>query len=174
MRMDIRTAQDNNDNGADLIGLDFMDDGTRFTITGTSSNDGVPVLTYIDPAVPLKDEQEHESTVKEVRTWYNKTCLLQATKSLSSNTRTFMNDLAYEAFRHLCPTKTYDVQLADPTRKAPTSYKAAGNREAQWFSQPKTKNKMASYISRHGSAYRSNPSPSRCARKHSIFTYYMT
>ena len=134
MRMDIKTAQDNNDTGADLVGLDFMDDGTRFTITGTSSNDGIPTITYIDPTIPLKDKQEHESTVKEVRTWYNKTCLLQAANSLSSNTRTFMNDLAYETFRHLCPTKTYDVQLADPTRKAPTSYKAAGNRETQWFS----------------------------------------
>jgi hypothetical protein len=134
MKMAIRTVHDNNDDGADLVGLDFMDDGVRFTITGISTSNGDPTITYIDPLKPLKDGQQHESTVKEVRTWYNKTCLLQASNSLNPHKRTYMNDLAIETFRHLCPPKTYDVQLHDPTRKAPTSYKAAGNRESQWFS----------------------------------------
>ena len=122
------------DSGADLIGLDFMDDGIRFTITGSSTNDGEHTMTYIDPANPLPKDSAHESTVKEVRNWYNKTCLLQATNSLSTQKRTFLNDLAYETFRHLSSDKTYDVKLEDPTRKAPTSYKSASNREHQWFS----------------------------------------
>jgi hypothetical protein len=29
-------TQGKNDNGCDLVGLDFMDDGVRYTITGTS------------------------------------------------------------------------------------------------------------------------------------------
>ena len=28
------------DDGADLVGLDFLDEGTRYTITGTSDDDG--------------------------------------------------------------------------------------------------------------------------------------
>ncbi len=55
------------DDGADLVGLDFLDEGSRFTITGTSDNEGTLSLTYIDPLKPLKDGVQHESTVKEVR-----------------------------------------------------------------------------------------------------------
>ena len=55
MKMEIRTVHDNNDNGADLVGLDFMDDGIRFTITGISTSNGDPTITYIDPLKPLKD-----------------------------------------------------------------------------------------------------------------------
>ncbi len=128
------TDQSTIDTGADLIGLDFMDDDIRFTITGSSTNEGQHTMTYIDPATPLPKDSAHESTVKEARNWYNKTCLLQATNSLSTQNRTFLNDLAYETFRHLSPDKTYDVKLEDPTRKAPTSYKSASNREHQWFS----------------------------------------
>ena len=43
------------DDGADLVGLDFLDEGSRFTITGTSDNEGTLSLTYIDPFKPLKD-----------------------------------------------------------------------------------------------------------------------
>ncbi len=88
MKMEIRTVHDNNDNGADLVGLDFMDDGVRFTITGISTSNGDPTITYVDPLKPLKDGQQHESTVKEVQTWYNKTCLLPASNSLSPHKRT--------------------------------------------------------------------------------------
>ncbi len=35
---------------------------------------------------------------------------------------------------YLSTDKVYDVKLEDPTRKAPTSYKSASNREFQWFS----------------------------------------
>ena len=47
-------GETNIDTGADLIGLDFMDDDIRFTITGSSTNDGTHTMTYIDPAIPYQ------------------------------------------------------------------------------------------------------------------------
>ena len=121
-----------NDDGADLIGLDFLDEGARYTITGTSDNEGTLSLTYIDPLKPLKHGLQHESTVKEVRKWYNKTQLTQAVNSITPSRTSYVNDLAYEAYKQI---KIYDVKLANPlTQTAPTSYKQAGNREPQWFS----------------------------------------
>ena len=120
------------DDGADLVGLDFLDEGTRYTITGTSDDDGDLSLTYIDPLKPLKNGVQHESTVREVRKWYNKTQLTQAVNSIVPSRSSFVNDLAYEAYKQI---KIYDVQLSNPLKqKAPTSYKQAGNRETQWFS----------------------------------------
>jgi hypothetical protein len=43
-----------NDTGEDLIGLEFLDEGIRYIITGASDNDGDLTLTYIDPQKPLK------------------------------------------------------------------------------------------------------------------------
>ena len=68
-----------NDTGEDLIGLDFIDEGVRYTITGTSDNDGDLTLTYVDPQKPLKNGGEHESTVKEVRKWYIRETSLRLT-----------------------------------------------------------------------------------------------
>jgi hypothetical protein len=120
------------DDGADLVGLDFLDDGSRFTITGTSDNEGTLSLTYIDPLKPLKDGMQHESTVKEVRKWYNKTQLTQAVNNITPSRKSYVNDIAYEAYKQI---KTYDVKLSNPfNQTAPTSYKQASNREPQWFS----------------------------------------
>ncbi len=55
-RMQIQPGNNGkNDTGEDLIGLDFIDEGVRYTITGTSDNDGDLTLTYIDPQKPLKN-----------------------------------------------------------------------------------------------------------------------
>jgi hypothetical protein len=125
-------ATSENDDGADLIGLDFLDEGARYTITGPSDNEGTLSLTYIDPLKPLKHGLQHESTVKEVRKWYNKTQLIQAVNSITPSRTSYVNDIAYEAYKQI---KTYDVQLSNPLdQKAATSYKQAGNREPQWFS----------------------------------------
>ena len=107
-----------NDTGEDLIGLEFLDEGTRYTITGTSDNDGDLTLTYIDPQKPLKNGGEHESTVKEVRKWYNTTTMIQAINSILPTRSTFVNDLAYEAYQQV---KMYDVQLLSqsPQTKSP-------------------------------------------------------
>jgi hypothetical protein len=109
-----------------------MDDGVRYTITGTSENDGAFTLTYIDPQKPLANDHEHESTVKEVRKWYNKTTMIQAINNIVPSRSTFVNDLAFASYQQV---KEYDVKLRDPLNQiAPTSYKQAGNRESQWFS----------------------------------------
>ncbi len=121
-----------NDDGADIVGLDFLDEGTRFTITGTSDDEGTLSLTYIDPLKPLKNGMQLESTVKEVRKWYNKTQLTLAVNNITPSRKSYVNDLAYEAYEQI---KIYDVKLSNPlTQTAPTSYKQAGNREHQWFS----------------------------------------
>jgi hypothetical protein len=121
-----------NDTGDDLVGLDFIDDGTRYTITGTSDNDEDLTLTYIDPQKPLANETQHESTVKEVRKWYNKTTMIQAINSIVPTRSTFVNDLAFESYQQV---KEYDVKLHNSLNHiAPKSYKQAGNRESQWFS----------------------------------------
>ncbi len=65
-------ATSKNDDGADLIGLDFLDEGARYTITGTSDSEETLSLTNIDPLKPLKNGLQHESTVKEVLKWYKK------------------------------------------------------------------------------------------------------
>jgi hypothetical protein len=82
-----------NDDGADLVGLDCLDEGTRFTITGTSDDEGTLSLTYIDPLKPLKNGVQHESTVKEVRKWYNKTQLIQAVNNITPSRKSYVNDL---------------------------------------------------------------------------------
>jgi hypothetical protein len=125
-------TQGKNNNGCDLVGIDFMDDGVRYTITGTSENDGDLTLTYIDPQKPLAHGLEHESTVKEVRKWYNKTTMIQAINSIVPTRSTFVNDLAFESYQQV---KEYHVKLHDSLNHiAPKSYKQAGNLESQWFS----------------------------------------
>jgi hypothetical protein len=117
-----------NDTGDDLVGLDFIDDGTRYTITGTSDNDRDLTLTYIDPQKPLANGTQHESTVKEVRKWYNKTTMIQAINSIVPTRSIFVNDLAFESYQQV---KEYDVKLHNPLNHiAPKSYKQAGNRES--------------------------------------------
>ena len=130
-----------NDTGEDLIGLDFIDDGVRYTITGTSDNDGDLTLTYVDPQKPLKNGGEHESTVKEVRKWYNKTTMIQALNQIVPARSTFVNDLAYESYQHV---KMYDVQLPNHLNSKHlhhTNKRATGNRNGF---QQKIKSAMGS------------------------------
>jgi hypothetical protein len=87
-------------------------------------------MTYVNPDKPLKDNMEHESTVGEVRKWYNKTQMIQATNHICQSP-SFINDIAFAAYKAI----TYDVKLKHPEgQTAPKSYKQAGNREPQWFS----------------------------------------
>ena len=95
MKITHGTTGNRNDDGADLVGLDFLDEGTRYTITGTSDDD--------DPLKPLKNGVQHESTVKEVRKWYNKTQLTQAMNAIVPSRSSYVNDLAYEAYKQSRP-----------------------------------------------------------------------
>ncbi len=60
----------NQDTGADLVGLQFVDEGNTFIIleTDVDTNEGGNILTYED----INTKKKHYSTVKEVREWYEK------------------------------------------------------------------------------------------------------
>ena len=66
------------DNGADLIGFDFEDDCQTWTITEVGFYDDEPVLYYKNKTTG----EEEKSSVQEVRQWYNRTNLQQATNSI--------------------------------------------------------------------------------------------
>jgi hypothetical protein len=85
-----------------------------------------PVLYYKN-----KDTGEEEkSSVKEVRQWYNRTHLQQATNSLAPTRKGYINNLAEESYNTI---QNYDVKLPAHATK-PTSYKKAGNSPyPQWF-----------------------------------------
>ena len=128
------------DTGYDLVGLSFNDDGEQFTVHSTGEDDeGRPTLLYSNPTNPREDGKKHESTVAEVRGWYNTTRLQQAANSITTKTKSFIHDLAYSSYIAISApeakyAKTYHTKLKNPTdHKAPTSYKKAGNREQQWF-----------------------------------------
>jgi hypothetical protein len=60
------------------VGLDFEDDGQQWTITKVGFYEEHPVLYY-----KSKDTGEEErSSVKEVKQWYNRTHLQQASCQL--------------------------------------------------------------------------------------------
>jgi hypothetical protein len=96
--MKIITTNIKTDTGEDLVGHDFLEDGDRYTITGTSTNDGVLTMTYINPDKPLKDNVQHESTMSEIRKWYNKTQMIQASNHIRQNP-SFINDIAFAAYK---------------------------------------------------------------------------
>ena len=60
------------DNGSDLIGFDFEDDGQTWTITEIGFFEDEPVLYYKNK----QTGEEEKSSVKEVRQWYNRTNLM--------------------------------------------------------------------------------------------------
>jgi hypothetical protein len=114
------------DKGEDLVGLDFEDDGHNWTITEIGTYDDHPVLYYKNKATG----EEEKSSVKEVRQWYNKTHLKQATNSIALTRKGFINHLAETSYKTIT---NYDVKLPANATK-PTSYKKAGNSPfPQWF-----------------------------------------
>jgi hypothetical protein len=61
-----------------------------------------------------------------------KTQLTQAVNNNTPSHTSYVNDIAYEAYKQ---KNIYDVKLSNPLdQTAPTSYKQAGNHEPQWFS----------------------------------------
>ncbi len=76
--------------------------------------------------------------MKEVRQWYNRTQLQQATTHLIQATndivptrKGYINKLAEEIYNTI---KSYDVKLPNNKVKKPTSFKKAGNLlQTQWF-----------------------------------------
>jgi hypothetical protein len=76
--------------------------------------------------------------VKEVRQWYNRTQLqqatthlIQATNDIAPTRKGYINKLAEEIYNTV---KSYDVKLPNNKVKKPTSFKKAGNLpQTQWF-----------------------------------------
>ena len=87
----------NQDTGADLIGLQFVDEGTTFIIleTDVDTNGGGNILTYED----VNTKEKHYSTVKEVREWYEQTHLQQSVTAIQPSRVGFMNRLANATYQ---------------------------------------------------------------------------
>ncbi len=135
------------DKGEDLLGLQFYDDGDWWTITDFGIYDNHDVLWYVNN----KTKEEEKSSVREVREWYNRTQLHQATTHLVSSTNTiqptrkgYINRLAEEVYNTV---KHYNVKLPNNHIQKPTSFKKAGNSPyTQWFqAEAKEKDGMLSF-----------------------------
>jgi hypothetical protein len=94
-KMKLPTTLTEFDTGADLIGLDFEDDGQTWTITEIGVYNDDPVLYYKNK----KTGEEEKSSVKEVRQWYNRTHLMQAANSITPTRKGFINTLAETSYK---------------------------------------------------------------------------
>ncbi len=103
------------DTGDDLIDHQFEDEGSRWTIIKTGVDDGDAVLYYINNDTG----EEERSSVQEVRTWYNRTQLTQATNQIRPTRKGFINTLAETSFKSI---QQYDLTLP-PNATKPTSFK---------------------------------------------------
>jgi hypothetical protein len=90
-----------------LIGLQFEDDGQWWTITEHGTYDDDLVLYYKNNDT----KEEEKSSVKEVREWYNRTQLKQATTHLINSTNAiqpirkgYINKLAEEVYSYASET----------------------------------------------------------------------
>jgi hypothetical protein len=85
------------DTGADLIGLQFIDDCITFTIieADIDENGGENILTYEDNTT----KDRHYSTVKEVRQLYENTHLQQSVTAVQPSRVGFMNRLATATYQ---------------------------------------------------------------------------
>jgi hypothetical protein len=117
----------NIDTGEDLLGLQFEDDGELWTITDHVTYDDDLVLFYKNN----KTKEEERSSVREVRAWYNRTQLnqasthlIQASNSIIPSRKGFINTLAEASFHTI---KDYDTKLPHKNVTKPTSFKKAGN-----------------------------------------------
>ncbi len=114
------------DTGTDLIGADFDDEGSRWTVLRTGEYEGTPVLYYKHK----ENGTEECSSVAEVRTWVKQTKLHQATNKLTPTRKGYIDTLAEESFKAIT---NYNLKLP-PNSTKPTSIKKAGNQSLpQWF-----------------------------------------
>jgi hypothetical protein len=81
---------------ADLIGLDFEDEGQTWTITEIGVYDDDPVLYYKNKTTG----EEEKPSVKELRQWYNRTHLMQAANSITP-TRNILGSSMYACYYRL-------------------------------------------------------------------------
>jgi hypothetical protein len=137
----VKNSPDQPDTGEDLIGLDFEDDGITWKITKTGLENGTTPILYYEN----KDTKEEErSTVKEVRTWYNRTSLQNAANTISPTRKGYINNLAEQTYKTIM---SYDVKLPNANVPKPTSFHKAGNNPfPQWFrAEDKERNGMLDF-----------------------------
>jgi hypothetical protein len=105
-----------------------------WTVTAHGTHEGHLVLYYTNN----KTKEEEKSSVKEVRDWYNRTQLNNATTHLIRDSNSivptrkgFINAIAKASFKAITQ---YEVKLPHKNVIKPTSFKKAGNSEhPQWF-----------------------------------------
>jgi hypothetical protein len=122
------------DTGEDLIGLQFEDEDQWWTVTAHGTHEGHLILYYTNN----KTKEEEKSSVKEVREWYNRTQLnnatthlIQKSNSIVPTRKGYINAIAEASFKAI---RQYDVKLPTKNTPKPTSFKKAGNSEhPQWF-----------------------------------------
>jgi hypothetical protein len=114
------------DTGEDVIGLQFEDEDQWWTVTAHGTHEGHLVLYYTNN----KTKEEENSSVKEVRDWYNRTQLNNATTHLIQDSNSivptrkgYINAIAEASFKAI---QQYDVKL--PTKKY--SHLPASRRQA--------------------------------------------
>ena len=111
------------------------------SVTKTGLENGtVPILYYEN-----KDTKEEErSTVKEVRTWYNRTSLHNAANTIAPTRKGYINNLAEQTYKAVM---NYDVKLLNAQVPKPTSFhKASNNPFPQWFqAEDKERNGMLEF-----------------------------
>ena len=104
------------------MGLSFVDDGENFTVHSTGEDDeGKPTLLYSNLTNPRPDGKKHESTVAEVRGWYNTTRLHQAANSCVTNTKSYINDLAYSSYKAISEPGGGEIRLDLPHQTSKTN-----------------------------------------------------
>jgi len=114
------------DDGKDLIGAEFIDEGSRWIVTKTGNYEGDPVLYYKH----MTNDNEEYSSVTEVRKWVIDTTLHQAINTITPTRKGYINTLAEESFKAITQ---YNLKLPTHATK-PTSFKQAGNQPLpQWF-----------------------------------------
>ena len=135
------------DTGEDLLGLQFQDEGTWWTIKDFGTHDNDQVLWYTNN----ETGEEEKSSTKEVREWYNRTQLqqasthiVQASNEIIPSRKGFINTIAETSYQTI---KNYDTKLPNKNVQKPTSFKKAGNTPyQQWFqAEMKEKDGMLSF-----------------------------
>jgi hypothetical protein len=143
----LNPSQTHADTGEDLLGLQFEDDGEMWTITDHGTHDDVLVLWYVNN----KTKTEEKSSVAEVRQWYNRTKLqqasthlVQASNMIAPTRKGSINAIAELSYQTI---KQYDTKLPSTHVTKPTSFKNAGNSpHPQWFqAELKEKDGMLSF-----------------------------
>jgi hypothetical protein len=86
-------------------------------------NGTIPILYYYEYEDKETKNEEH-STVKEVRTWFNRTTLQNNTNRIASTRKCYINNLAEETYKMVMQ---FDAKLPNSNVPKPTSFNKTSN-----------------------------------------------